>query len=149
MTSTPRRIAATAILAASLSLTLAPAAAQAKTPNYTWQMFRETNTTRAHHSAGRLDRAHRLEGIATRHARSMARRGELFHSSGPSRYGVRCLAWGENVGWTTGDVEDLQRAFMRSPSHRSHVLDRSFDRVAIGSATDDRGRLYVVLFFCT
>ena len=149
MTSNPRRIAATAILAVSLALTLTPTAAQARTPNYSWQMFRETNTTRAHHGAGRLDRASRLEGIATKHARAMARRGGLFHSSGPSRYGVRCRVWGENVGLTTGDVDDLQRAFMRSPSHRTHVLDRSFDRVAIGSATDDRGRLYVTLFFCT
>ena len=149
MTSNPRRIAATAILAVSLALTLTPTAAQARTPNYSWQMFRETNTTRAHHGAGRLDRASRLEGIATKHARAMARRGELFHSSGPSRYGVRCRVWGENVGLTSGDVDDLHRAFMRSPSHRTHVLDRSFDRVAIGSATDDRGRLYVTLFFCS
>lgn len=147
MTTTPRRLAATAVLA--VSLALVPAAAQARTPNYSWQMFRETNETRAHHSAGRLDRAHRLEWIATKHARSMARRGELFHSSGPSRYGVRCRTWGENIGYTSGDVEDLQRAFMASPTHRSHVLDRSFDRVAVGSATDDRGRLYVTLFFCT
>ena len=148
MTPTPRRAAAIAALTACLCLTLLPAA-QAQTPNYSWQMFRETNATRAHHSAGRLDRAHRLEAIATRHARAMARRGGLFHSSGPGRYGVRCHSWGENVGYTTGDVDDLQRAFMHSPSHRIHVLDRSFDRVAIGSATDDRGRLYVTLFFCT
>jgi uncharacterized protein YkwD len=147
MTTTPRRLAAAAVLA--VSLALVPAAAQARTPNYSWRMFRETNETRAHHSAGRLDRAHRLERIATKHARSMARRGELFHSSGPSRYGIRCRTWGENVGYTSGDVEDLQRAFMASPTHRSHVLDRSFDRVAVGSATDDRGRLYVTLFFCT
>jgi len=147
MRSHPRRF--TAVAAITLGLALAPSVAQARTPSYSWQMFRETNVTRAHHSVGRLDRARRLEGVATRHARSMARRGDLFHSSGPSRYGVRCLAWGENVGYTTGDIDDLQRAFMRSPSHRSHVLDGSFDRVAVGSATDDRGRLYVTLFFCT
>lgn len=147
MKATSRRLAAT-VLAASLAL-VPSAAALARTPNYSWQMFRETNATRANHSAGRLDRAHRLEAIADRHARSMARRGELYHSSGPSRYGVRCLAWGENIGYTSGDVDDLHRAFMSSPSHRSHVLDRSFDRVAVGSATDDRGRLFVTLFFCT
>ncbi|MEX1264196.1 MAG: CAP domain-containing protein [Actinomycetota bacterium] len=148
MTPTPRRAATIAALTACLSLALVPAA-QARTPNYAWQMFKQTNSARAHHSAGRLERAHRLEQIATRHARAMARRGGLFHSSGPGRYGVRCLTWGENVGYTTGDVDDLQRAFMRSPSHRTHVLDRSFDRVAVGSATDDSGRLYVTLFFCT
>jgi uncharacterized protein YkwD len=147
MTRSVRRLAAATAIA--LSLALVPAGALAKTPNHAWQMYRETNSTRVRHSVGRLDRAHRLTEEATRHARAMARRGALFHSSGPSRYGVRCRAWGENVGWTSGDVDDLQRAFMRSPSHRGHVLDRSFRRVAVGSATDDRGRLYVTLFFCT
>jgi uncharacterized protein YkwD len=147
MTRTTRRMAAATALA--LALALVPAAAQARTPNYAWQMFHETNMSRARHSVGRLDRATRLTDVATKHARAMARRGELFHSSGPSRYGVRCWAWGENVGWTGGDVDDLQRAFMNSPSHRRHILDRGFDRVAVGAATNDRGHLFVTLFFCT
>jgi uncharacterized protein YkwD len=147
MTPTTRRMAAATAIA--LALTLVPAAAQARTQNYAWQMFRETNASRARHHVGRLDRATRLTDVATKHARAMARRGELFHSSGPSRYGVRCWAWGENVGWTGGDVDDLQRAFMKSPTHRTHILDRDFDRVAVGAATDDRGRLFVTLFFCT
>jgi hypothetical protein len=29
------------------------------------------------------------------------------------------------------------------------VLDRDFERVAVGAATDDRGRLFVTVFFCT
>jgi uncharacterized protein YkwD len=147
MAPTLRRLAA--VLAAAVALALVPAAAQARTPNYAWQMYRETNESRVRHHAGRLDRAHKLGDEATQHARSMARRGTLFHTSGPTRYGVRCWVWGENVGYTTGDVPDLQRAFMRSPSHRSNILDRDFDRVAVGAATDDRGRLYVALFFCT
>ena len=147
MTRTARRLATATAIA--LSLTLVPAAAQARTPNYSWQMYGETNAARVRHSVGRLARAHRLTDEATKHARAMARRGQLFHSSGPSRYGVRCWTWGENVGFTSGDVDDLQRAFMNSPSHRSNLLDRDFDRVAVGAATDDRGRLYVTLFFCT
>ena len=147
MTGATRRMAAATAIA--LALALVPAAAQARTPNYARQMFKETNATRARHSVGRLDRATRLTDVATKHARAMARRGELFHSSGPSRYGVRCWAWGENVGWTSRGVDALQRAFMNSPAHRSHILDRGFDRVAVGAATDDRGRLFVTLFFCT
>jgi uncharacterized protein YkwD len=147
MTRTTRRMAAA--IAIAIALALVPAAAQARTPNYAWQMFQETNASRARHSVGRLDRAIRLTDVATKHARTMARRGELFHSSGPSRYGVRCRAWGENVGFTSGNVDDLQRAFMNSSTHRTHILDRGFDRVAVGAATDDRGRIYVTLFFCT
>jgi uncharacterized protein YkwD len=142
------RRSAVAVAAATM-LALLPAAAEARTPNHAWQMFRETNGARARHHVGRLDRAHRMWDVAERHARAMARRGDLFHSSGPRRYGAHCRAWGENVGWTTGDADDLQRMFMNSPTHRANVLGRSFRRVAVGAATDDRGRLYVALFFCT
>jgi uncharacterized protein YkwD len=147
MTGTVRRLAT--LVAATVVLTLVPLAANAGSPNYAWQMYRETNQARQRHHAGRLDRAYRLSDEATRHARSMARRGQLYHTSGPTRYGVRCWTWGENVGFTSGDVDDMQRAFMRSPSHRANVLSRNFDRVAVGAATDDRGRLYVSLFFCS
>jgi uncharacterized protein YkwD len=136
-------------LAVAVGLSLVPGAASAETPNFARQMFRETNQARARHHLARLDRAHRLTDEATRHARAMARRRTLFHSSGPRRYGVRCWTWGENVGWTDGNVQDLHRAFMRSASHRANVLNRRFRRVAVGSARTDRGRLYVALFFCT
>jgi uncharacterized protein YkwD len=147
MTRTTRRIAASIGLVFVMTLALVPAAS-ARTPNYSWQMYRETNSSRVRHSVKRLDRAHRLTQAVTRHSRAMARRGDLFHSSGPRSYGVRCRTWGENVGYTSGDVDDLQRAFMHSPSHRSNVLNRRFRRVAVGSATDNRGRLWVTVFFC-
>ena len=142
------RRSAVAVAAATM-LALVPAAAQARTPNYAWHMYRETNGARSRHHVGRLDRAHRIWDVAERHARAMARRGDLFHSSGPRRYGTHCRVWGENVGWTTGDTADLPRMFMNSPTHRANVLRRDFRRVAVGAATDDRGRLYVTLFFCT
>ena len=53
--------------------------------------------------------------------------------------GCAARAWGENIGWTTGDIADLQRAFMRSPVHRENILDGRFRRVAVGAAKDDRG----------
>ena len=143
-----RRVAVVVAMA-TVATALLPAIAQARRPNYAWHMFVETNQSRARYHVGRLDRARRLSDEAERHARAMARKGALFHTSGPTRYGVRCSAWGENVGWSTGDTADLQRLFMHSAVHRSHVLDRRFRRVAVGAAKDDRGRLYVSLFFCT
>ncbi|MGH2541068.1 MAG: CAP domain-containing protein [Actinomycetota bacterium] len=143
-----RRLVAVVAMA-TVAAGLLPAIAQARKPNYAWHMFVETNESRARYHVGRLDQARRLSDEAERHAQAMARKGDLFHTSGPTRYGVRCMVWGENVGWSTGDTADLQRMFMHSPEHRSHVLDRRFRRVAVGAATDDRGRLYVSLFFCT
>lgn len=48
---------------------------------------------------------------------------------------------GENVG-RGGSVEGLVGAFMASPGHRANVLDSRFDRVGVGVATGDDGRLY-------
>jgi uncharacterized protein YkwD len=79
----------------------------------------------------------------------MARNGELFHTVNPASYylrGIRWSVWGENVGYTTGDVDGLQRMFMNSPSHRANILNRRFRHVAVGTVRRD-GTLWVTVFF--
>jgi uncharacterized protein YkwD len=149
----------TTLVAVAVCLTLVPVAAHAtairstSTPKVqasaARKLYENTNASRVHHHLRRLKRAYALTDEANGHARAMARRGTLFHSSGPKRYGVRCWTWGENVGYTSGSIFQLHRAFMKSISHRRNVLNRSFHRVAIGAATDNRGRLFVTLFFCS
>ena len=140
-----------AVLASGIALflTLAPAAAQAgEAPNYAWLLFQATNESRAHHDVHRLDRAFRMSRFAERHSERMANDRRLWHTAGPSRYDAHCFTWGENVGWTSGDVNDLEKAFMASAGHRQHILDRGFDRVAVGAAKAG-GTLWVTVFFCT
>ena len=48
---------------------------------------------------------------------------------------------GENVGRGLS-AEGLMDAFMASPGHRANVLDASFDRVGVGVAIGDDGRIY-------
>ena len=93
-------------------------------------------------------RAHRMSKEAEAHSRAMARSKRLWHTAGPVRYGAHCYAWGENLGWTTGDVPDLEKAFMASAGHREHILDRTFRRAAVG-AVKIKGKLWVTVFFCT
>jgi uncharacterized protein YkwD len=126
---------------------LAPAAS-AGSPNYAWQLFHATNESRERHGVRDLDRAHRMSKKAEEHSRAMARSKRLWHTDGPVRYGAHCYAWGENVGWTTGDVPDLEKAFMASSGHRQHILDGSFKRAAVG-AVKVNGKLWVTVFFCT
>jgi len=66
---------------------------------------------------------------------------------GPYLMGAgRVYTWRENIGWTTGGVPDLERAFLASSEHRTHILSRSFRHVAVGALL--RGhRLWVTLFF--
>jgi uncharacterized protein YkwD len=146
---TPRPMLRITIISAIVCLAiLVPSIAQAGTPNYAWQLFRATNESRIRHNVGRLDEAVRMSRFAERHSEQMAKSKRLWHTSGPSRYNARCYSWGENVGWTSGGIEDLERAFMASPGHREHILDRGFDRVAVG-AVKAGGKLWVTVFFCS
>jgi uncharacterized protein YkwD len=118
-------------------------------PNYAWQLFRATNTSRLRHGLRPLRRNHDASRVAERHSAAMARANELFHSSamGPYLNGVgRWRSWGENIGWTSSDVADLQRAFMHSSVHRVHILSHTFRHVAVGAVMAGH-KLWVTLVF--
>jgi uncharacterized protein YkwD len=113
-------------------------------------MLRLTNAARERRDLPRL----RLDDVrsdrARKHSVAMARKG-LYHTPDPTEVylsDVRWSRWGENVGDTGGgsDLRPLQDAFMDSPEHRANVLERSFDRVAIGVVMRD-GEAWVTLFF--
>ncbi len=118
-------------------------------PNYAWQLFRATNDSRRHHGLRPITRNHTASRAAERHSLRMARANRLFHSTamGPYLNGVgRWSTWGENIGWTTGNVANLEQAFMASSVHRSHILSHAFRHVAVGAAM--RGhKLWVTLVF--
>ena len=138
-----------AVLVTILVLGLLPATAQAGTPNYAWQLFKATNHSRLAHGVHRLSLDRDASALAAKHSAAMARRNTLFHSSNPGSYlsGVgRWSRWGENIGWTSGDLGSLQRAFMHSSVHRVHILDGGFRHVAIGAVKDGK-KLWVTVFF--
>ena len=74
--------------------------------------------------------------------------GALFHTANVDVYlhGIQWHTWGENVGYSPGDVAGLEQAFMDSPPHRGNILNRAFRQVAIGSVRVD-GTLWVTVFF--
>ena len=117
-----------------LGLALPPASASGAR-SIRRRMLELTNTAREAHGLRPLDLGFRLSRRAEAHSLDMARRRLLFHSGDVSSLLPRSWrAWGENVGYTGGRPRDLQRAFMRSPSHRRNVLYRAFDKVGIGVA---------------
>ena len=113
-----------------------------------WELFRATNESRRRFGLPVLRLNRELSVIARRHSRAMARRGELFHTVDIDVYlrGVAWHIWGENVGYTPWRVASVERAFMDSPIHREHILNRAFSQVAIGSVRVD-GTLWVTVFF--
>jgi len=113
-----------------------------------WQMFTITNDTRERFDRRQLTLDREMSLAALRHSRAMARRGELFHTSDVDVYldGVGWQTWGENVGYTSGDLSGLQQAFMASPPHRSNILKPDFRHAAVGAVRVD-GVLWVTVFF--
>jgi uncharacterized protein YkwD len=112
-------------------------------------MLRATNATRAAHGLPRLRLDRIVAPLTQGHTRVMADEHRLFHTPDVGRYlnhVGRWHRWGENIGWTSGSIRDLERAFMASPDHRVHVLSRSFHHVAVG-AVSSGGKIWVTLFF--
>ena len=113
-----------------------------------WRLFKATNESRGRFDVPKLRLNRELSVIARRHSLAMARSGELFHTGDVDVYlhGIDWHTWGENVGFTGGDVEGMEQAFMDSPPHRGNILNRAFRQVAIGSVRVD-GTLWVTVFF--
>jgi uncharacterized protein YkwD len=118
-------------------------------PGITVRMLRATNASRRNNGMRRLELNWTLSRVARHHAMAMARSHRLVHTTRIGRYldGVgRWSAWGENIGWTTGSMSLLQRAFMASPDHRANILSHVFHHVAVGVVVYHR-QLWVSLFF--
>jgi uncharacterized protein YkwD len=58
---------------------------------------------------------------------------------------------GENLARVDGPAsnaaERAERALMNSPSHRSNILDATFDQIAVGSVMDSTGRIVFAQIF--
>jgi uncharacterized protein YkwD len=113
-----------------------------------WALYMETNQAREDHQVHALTVNRRLSNLARRHSRAMATERRMYHTPDPSVYldGLSWNSWGENVGYTTGETTDVQRAFMQSLVHRHNILNGGFQHVAVGSVRVD-GILWVTLFF--
>jgi uncharacterized protein YkwD len=129
-----------------LTLVAHPAAAA---PSARQEMLALTNRSRAAHGVPRLKLNPRLSNMATRHSRSMASHGTLFHTANVPRelrhWHWSC--WGENVGMTSGTLDELETAFMNSPVHRQNILNRRFEHVGIGVARVQDAYWVTVVFY--
>lgn len=148
MTSLKLRLAATlAVL-----LTLAPfftAPANSATLSYSVSnentMIALTNKSRAAYGLRGYRVSSELARVARAQAMRMATKNRLYHNPN-LRYAVSNYRWvGENVGYSP-DAYTLQRAFMKSPSHRANVLNHKYTQVGIGAVVVG-GRLWVSAVF--
>lgn len=126
-------------------------------------LLEEANTARRRHGAGPLRRDPRLDRAAAAFARELAARQEIDHVSvRPGRRtfrqrihaeGVRARLAGENLVRMTASASALPdravAAWLRSPGHRSNLLERRFTRTGIGIWQGQDQVWYVVQLYAT
>ena len=105
-----------------------------------------TNADRVAHGLRALSTAEDLQRVAQSKADEMARTKRLAHSTG---LGTKVSGWqrlGENVG-RGPTLQEIETAFMASPSHRQNILDAGFTQLGVGVAHDGKDYLYVAVIF--
>ena len=152
MRRSPNALTRIALLATFLTAftTLAPSPAHAATLAPRARVYQATNNSRLNNEVRKVGIHYTISQLARKHSIAMANRGYIFHTTNPSSFylkGVKWSTWGENVGATGGTIGGLQQAFMNSPAHRSNILNRAFQRVAVGTYRDANGILWVTVFF--
>ena len=119
-----------------------------------------TNADRARHGLRPVELDPPVLEIARRRAAAQLTNGPLSHDDGGgglafvgllAESGVAYRLAGENLArWVAADPagpERVQRAWMESSAHRENILDPTFDRLAIGAAHDERGRIAFAQIF--
>ena len=105
-----------------------------------------TNADRTAQGLRALSTADDLQRVAQQKADDMARTKRLAHSTG---LGTKVSGWqrlGENVG-RGPTLQEIETAFMASPSHRQNILDRAFTQLGVGVTYDGKDYLYVAVIF--
>jgi hypothetical protein len=105
-----------------------------------------TNADRVAKKLRALSTADDIGRFAQQRADEMARSGRLAHTVG---LGGKISGWqrlGENVG-RGPTLQEIQTAFMASPSHRENILDPGFTQIGVGVTSDGKDYLYVAVIF--
>jgi uncharacterized protein YkwD len=142
-------------IAASLCLTLVPSgtpaqAATAKEKRLKWLV----NNYRENHGKSRLPMKKKLRNKAHAHAKAMATKGFLFHSTTSQLHNYMDVAdcnngVGENVGFhPSGKVGKMHAAFKQSPPHKAIMLKSYWKKIGVGVYTAGNGWIWVTELFC-
>ncbi|HZI39303.1 MAG TPA: CAP domain-containing protein [Acidimicrobiia bacterium] len=136
----------TVVVVALLALVGGPLGRGAALAGQVQDLTAMTNADRMAQGLRALSTADDLQRVAQSKADEMARTKRLAHSTG---LGTKVSGWqrlGENVG-RGPTLQEIETAFMASPSHRQNILDAGFTQLGVGVAYDGKDYLYVAVIF--
>jgi uncharacterized protein YkwD len=108
------------------------------------------NGDRAAAGLGGLCENGQLAGFAQAWAEHMAATGSLVHQDISSTIsGTSFFTMGENilVGPAGYSPDQMETAWMNSPTHRANILSGEFNQVGVGTAYSSDGRMWVCVNF--
>ena len=120
-------------------------AATANTSAMEAQMLQLVNRDRAANGLGPLMMSPALAAVARAHSMDMVQSGFFSHTSPNTgdvearlaRGGVAWRAYAENISYNSS-VAESQASLMRSPGHRTNLLNPSYDTIGIGIVMNGR-----------
>lgn len=81
-------------------------------------------------------------------AERLARENRLYHSKLSDGIRTKWCSLGENVGYGPS-VAAVQDGYMKSPGHRANILNRKWNGVGVGHATNGNRTFTVQVFITT
>ena len=86
---------------------------------------------------------------AQNHAKEMAKKNSLYHSSMSSLIKVNegTKTVGENIAYGQSTEEKAMKDWMNSVGHRWNILSKEYQKIGIASEKDEDGRIYWCVVF--
>lgn len=101
------------------------------------------NEERKSRGYAELEMDEELCAYAQEHARKMAEKNSLFHSSMSDLSDIKKSGLvGENIAWGQETAAEAVSGWMWSPMHRWNILGSNFKKVGFGAVKDKDGRYY-------
>jgi uncharacterized protein YkwD len=108
----------------------------------------DINVVRHQHGLAKLIPTKSLRKMATVHDRDMLRTGVLTHNGEGTNFNgrvhrhVRFRGVGEAIAWSTARVNaaTVVKMWMNSPPHRAELLNPTYRRIGVGTASGQLGR---------
>jgi uncharacterized protein YkwD len=102
-----------------------------------YQMYQETNSTRAANGLPALKILTTCVRMAQDHAYDMYTRGYFAHDSPTETFAQRAARYGlgavgENIAGYSSDVPSTMNQWMNSPGHRANILNNSWASMGVG-----------------
>lgn len=128
-----------------------PVTAHAAASHQERVLVRAINAQRRRHGIRGLRMTVSLSRVARGASRRTVRRGSMSHAGLPSRMaraGADFRRTGETLAWIprgrSARARSVVRLWLRSPSHRSALLDPSFRRIGVARVRGRRGTAFAV-----